>query len=135
MSTLLDFSAGVAIGARGNVLSGGQIVDAITNGAPVVTHVNPDTSCSLSFAAFGKVAHRLMPEQAIALSLTGGIDGQLQEMLVMVQQTATGNASVTLPESVIWHGQVPFIDTRAGAITFFLLWSLDGGNTVYGRAA
>lgn len=135
MSTLLDFSAGVATGARGSTLSGGQIVDAVISGVPVETHVNPNAGCVLPFAACGKVAHRLLPAQAIALSLTGGVDGQLQEMLVMVQQTATGNASVTLPAGVIWRGEAPFIDTRAGAVTFFLLWSLDGGNTVFGRTA
>lgn len=135
MSTLLDFTAGVAKGAGGNTLSGSQIVDAVTSGTPVVMHVNPDTVLSLSFAKRGNIAHRIIASQNITLAITGGISGQFQEMFVMVQQPANGEGVVTLPSGIIWVGHAPFIDARSGAVTFFRLWTLDGGNTIYGKSA
>lgn len=134
MTTLLDFSAGVATGGRGDTLSGAQLVDATISGTPVVTHVSTAATCVLSFAAYGHITHCILPAQATALSLSGGMAGQLQEITVMIQQSAEGGFLVTLPPGVIWSAGAPFIDSRAGAITFFRLWSLDGGVSVYGRA-
>ncbi|MGD7069567.1 hypothetical protein [Acetobacter sp. AAB5] len=134
MPTLLDFTAGVATGAGGNTLSGGQIVDAVTSGPPVVVHVNPDTSLALSFSGCGRIAHRVLPVQDTEISIIGGVSGLFQEMLVMVQQSAMGNAVVALPSGIVWQGAAPFIDIRAGAVTFFRLWTLDGGNTIYGKS-
>lgn len=134
MPTLLDFTAGVAIGAGGNTLSGGQIVDAVSSGPPVVVHVNPDTSLALSFSERGRIAHRVLPVQDTEISIIGGVSGLFQEMLVMVQQSAMGNNMVTLPANIVWQRNPPFIDTRSGAVTFFRFWTLDGGNTIYGKS-
>lgn len=133
MTTLLDFSAGIATGGRGDTLSGAQLVDATVSGVPVVTHVSPDATCVLAFAAYGSIAHRVLPMQDISLSLSGGAKGQLQEMTVFIQQPAEGGFRVALPPDVIWSAGAPFIDSRSGAVTFFRLWSLDGGVSVYGR--
>lgn len=133
MSTTLDFSAGVATGAGGKTCSGGQLVDAVTAGTPCVTNVNPDKTCTLSFANRGDIAHRVVPGQDITLAISGGELNQYHRMLVMVQQPPDGGRTVTLPSNVKWLGSAPFIDSRSGAVTFFKLWTLDGGATIFGK--
>lgn len=132
MSTLLDFSAGVATGAGGNTLSGGQIVDAVTSGTPILTKLNPGASCNLAFASYGNIRYRILPDQDCALSVSGGNVGELQTMRVFTQQPYGGNCEITWPDKVIWPEGAAFVDSRIGAICCVeIMW--DGASRYYGR--
>lgn len=132
MSTLLDFSAGVAVGARTKTLSGGQLVDAAISGTPILIKVNPGATCSLSFAEYGDVGIRILPDQDCVLSLSGGNIAELQIMRVLIQQPYDGNCQVTWPSNVIWPDGAPFVDSRMGAVCCVeIMW--DGASLYYGR--
>ncbi|WP_250697765.1 hypothetical protein, partial [Acetobacter pasteurianus] len=107
MTTLLDFSAGVATGAGGNTLSGGQIVDAVTSGTSILTKLNPGASCGLPFAKRGNIGYRILPDQDCALSVSGGNVGELQTMHILIQQPFSGNCEITWPDNVIWPSGAP----------------------------
>lgn len=132
MPTLLDFTAGVATGAGGNTLSGGQIVDAVTSGVPMVTKINPDLDVALSFARCGDIGYRLLLSQNCTLSLTGGNLGELQKMHSFMQQPFAGNCEVQWPENVFWADDAPFVDSRIGSVCCCeIIW--DGASRYYGR--
>ncbi|GBQ75305.1 hypothetical protein AA14337_0190 [Acetobacter malorum DSM 14337] len=132
MSTLLDFSAAVATGGRGNTLSGGQIVDVITGGTPLTTIVNPGANCALSYVTCGDNGYRIMPDTDCSLTLTGGQPGQIQIMRILIIQSPAGNSVVTWPSNVIWPDGVPFVDSRSGAVMCAEIM-FDGDNHYYGR--
>ncbi|OAZ73917.1 hypothetical protein BJI49_07590 [Acetobacter pasteurianus] len=132
MTTLLDFSAGVATGAGGNTLSGGQIVDAVTSGTSILTKLNPGASCDLPFAKRGNIGYRILPDQDCALSVSGGNVGELQTMHILIQQPFSGNCEITWPDNVIWPSGAPFVDSRIGAVCCVeIMW--DGASRYYGR--
>lgn len=132
MPTLLDFSAGVATGAGGNTLSGGQIVDAVTSGIPMLTKANPGASCDLPFANRGNIGYRILPDQNCALSVSGGNVSELQIMRVLIQQPYGGNCEITWPDNVIWPEGAAFVDSRIGAVCCVeIMW--DGASRYYGR--
>ncbi|KDE20830.1 hypothetical protein AZ09_05190 [Acetobacter aceti 1023] len=131
MSTLLDFSAGVATGAGGNTLSGGQIVDAVTNGTPMLTKTNPGAACALPFATRGNIGYRVLLNQNCSLSFTGGNRGELQTMRVILQQPQGGNCEIAWPDNVIWADSAPFVDSQNGAVCCVeIMW--DGLSRYYG---
>lgn len=132
MSTLLDFSAGVATGARGDTLSGAQLVDVVTSGAPMTTIVSPGDTYTLSYAASGDNGYRIMPDIACSLSLSGGEQGQIQIMRVLLIQPPSGNCVVTWPANVIWPDGAPFVDSRSGSVTCAEIM-FDGDSRYYGR--
>lgn len=132
MSILLDFSAGIASGGRGNTLSGGQIVDAITSGAPMTTIVNPGAAYVLSYAAAGDNGYRIMPDMACSLTLSDGQKGQIQIMRVLIIQPPDGNCVVTWPSNIIWPDGTPFVDSRSGAVMCAEIM-FDGDDRYYGR--
>ncbi|WP_215755043.1 hypothetical protein [Acetobacter sp. P5B1] len=132
MSTLLDFSAGVAVGGRGDTLSGGQMVDAIISGAPMTAIINPGATCSLSYAACGDNGYRIMPDADCTLALSGGQSGQIQIMRILIIQPPSGNCVVTWPTNVIWPNGAPFVDSRAGAVMCAEIM-FDGDGRYYGR--
>lgn len=132
MSTLLDFSAAVATGGRGNTLSGGQVVDAITSGAPMTSVGLPGATCALSYAASGDNGYRIMLDTTCSLSLSGGQQGQIQIMRVLIIQPPSGNCLVTWPTNVIWPNGAPFVDSRAGAVMCAEIM-FDGDGRYYGR--
>ena len=133
MVTVLDFSVGVATGAGGNTLSGGQIVDAVTSGTPILTKLNPGASCSLSFANRGNIGYRILPNQNCTLSVIGGNVGELQIMNIIIQQPYNGNCEITWPDNVIWPNGTAFVDSRIGSICCIeIMW--DGASRYYGRA-
>lgn len=132
MPTLLDFSAGVATGASGNTFSGGQIVDAVTSGIPMLTKANPGATCGLPFANRGNIGYRILPDQNCILSLSGGNVGELQTMRVLIQQPYNGNCEITWPDNVIWPEGSAFVDSRFGAVCCVeIMW--DGASRYYGR--
>lgn len=132
MSTLLDFSAGVATGGHGNTLSGAQAVDAITGGNPMTTLVSPGATCVLSYAAWGDNAYRIMPDAPCAFSLSGGQKGQVQVMRILIIQPPAGGCPITWPSNVIWPDKVPFVDSRSGALMCAEIM-FDGDSRCYGR--
>lgn len=132
MPTLLDFSAGVATGAGGNTLSGGQIVDVVTSGTPILTQANPGSACNLVFANHGNIGYRILPDQNCNLSIGGGNVGELQTLRVIIQQPYGGNCEITWTDNVIWESGAPFVDSRIGAVCCVeIMW--DGASRYYGR--
>lgn len=132
MPSLLDFSAVVATGGRGNTLSGGQIVDAITSGAPMTPIINPGAACALSYAAAGDSGYRIMPDMACSLTLSDGQKGQIQVMRLLIIQPPSGNCLITWPSNVIWPDGNPFVDSRSGAVMCVEIM-FDGDGRHYGR--
>lgn len=132
MPTLLDFSAGVATGAGGNTFSGGQMVDAVTSGVPMLTAAFPGPTLVLQFPKYGDSAYRVLPDQACTLSLAGGAPRQLQLMRVLIQQPYGGNCEITWPDSMIWPDGAAFVDSRIGSVCCVeIMW--DGKSQYYGR--
>ncbi|MBS1016905.1 hypothetical protein [Acetobacter persici] len=132
MSTLLDFSAGVATGAGGNTLSGGQLVDAVTSGVQMLTAAFPGPKLALTFPEYGDGAVRVLPDRSCTLSLSGGAVGQLQLMRVLIQQPYGGNCDITWPDNVTWPDAATFVDSRIGAVCCVeIMW--DGKSQYYGR--
>ncbi|MCG4253166.1 hypothetical protein ACLEIY_06775 [Acetobacter tropicalis] len=118
-----------------------QIPLAVTSGTPVKTILNPGNTCLLAMGAFGHISYRILLRGNTAVAVSGGTQGQVQTMLIMIQQAPAGGAEVTWPTNIIWtdqNGQVtdkaPFVDSQAGALTFATLMTLDGGKRYYGRA-
>lgn len=108
---------------------------AVTSGTPVKTILNPGDACPLAMGVFGHIAYRLLLRGNTAISVTGGVEGQAQTMLIMIQQAPAGGAEVTWPGNIIWaDGKAPFVDSQAGAISFATIMTLDGGKRYYGRA-
>ncbi|MDN7351748.1 hypothetical protein [Acetobacter senegalensis] len=107
---------------------------AVVSGIPVKTTLNPGDACPLAMGAFGHIAYRLLLRGNTAISVTGGTEGQVQTMLLMIQQAPAGGAEVTWPDNIIWaDGKAPFVDSQAGAISFATIMTLDGGKRYYGR--
>lgn len=131
MSTLLDFSAGVAVGAGGKRLSGAQMVDAVTSGVPILTQASPGPSLSLAFADYGDVAYRILLDQDCQIAISGGNLGELQQMRVLIQQPPNGNCDITWPDNVIWPSGAAFVDSRIGSVCCVeFMW--DGASRYYG---
>lgn len=108
---------------------------AAARGTPVKTILNPAEACPLAMGAFGHIAYRILLRGNTAISVTGGAAGQVQTMLVMIQQAPAGGAEVTWPGNIIWaDGKAPFVDSQAGAISFATIMTLDGGKRYYGRS-
>lgn len=132
MLTLLDFSAGAATGVGGITFSGGQIVDAITSGIPILTKANPGTSCSLEFGNCGNIGYRILPNEDCTLSISGGNAGELQIMRVLIQQPYGGDCEIAWPDNVVWPEGTVFVDSRIGAVCCVeIMW--DGASRYYGR--
>ncbi len=132
MPTLLDFTAGVATGAGGNTLSGGQIVDAIMSGTPILAKPTPGAACELMFASRGNIAYRISLSQSCVFSISGGNLGELQTMNVIVEQSYNGNCEIIWPDNIIWKKCAPFVDSRIGAVCCVeIMW--DGASRYYGR--
>lgn len=131
MSTILDISQGVAKGRTGKVMSGGQIVDAVSNGTPIITNIVKDSETTLSFANWGDIGYRLLLNQNTTLSLSGGNKGELQKMTLIIQQPMNGGCEVTLPDSIKFDKPV-FIDSRIGSVCILEIL-FDGSQTYYGR--
>lgn len=119
----------------------GQLSSAVISGTPVRTVLNPAETCPLSLGAFGHIAYRVLLRSNTVISVSGGVVGQVQTMLIMIQQAPAGGAEVTWPTNITWtdqNGQVtdkaPFVDSQAGALMFATLMTLDGGKRYYGRA-
>lgn len=131
MSTLLDFSTGMAKGAGGNTLSGSQIVDSITSGTPILTHLNVGAAFELNFANYGDIGHRLLLNEDCSLSLKGGNTGELQTLYLFIQQPYEGNCEITWPSNIIWAKAPVFVDSRIGSVCCVkIVW--DGATTYYG---
>lgn len=112
-----------------------QIPLDVDSGTPVKAILNPGDACPLAMGAFGHIAYRILLRSNTAISITGGTEGQMQTMLLMIQQAPAGGAEVTWPGNIIWtDGKAPFVDSRAGAISFATIMTLDGGKRYYGRA-
>ncbi|MFT8463119.1 hypothetical protein [Acetobacter persici] len=131
MSTLLDFSAGVAVGGRGDTLSGAQLVDAATSGVPMLPKVSPGPTLPLQFSAYGDIGFRVIPDQTCSLSISGGVAGQIQRMRILIQQPPAGNCDITWPDDVIWPDGAAFVDSRIGSVCCVdIMW--DGASRYYG---
>lgn len=131
MSTFLDFTQGVSTGRTGKIMSGGQMVDAVTCGVPITTLVNPGNTQTLSFPQWGDIAYRILPTGNCSLSIQNGNTGELQKMTIIVQQPYDGNCEITLPDTINWSNK-PFIDSRIGSVSILeIIW--DGAQNFYGR--
>lgn len=131
MSTFLDISQGVAKGRTGKIMSGGQIVDAVSNGTPIITNIVNSSETTLSFANWGDIAYRLLLNQNTTISLSGGNTGELQKMTLVIQQPMNGGCEVTLPDTINFDKAV-FIDSRIGSVSILeIIW--DGAQNYYGR--
>lgn len=131
MSTFLDISQGVATGRTGKVMSGGQIVDAVSCGVPITTQIINSPSTTLSFANWGDIGYRLLLNQNTTLSLSGGNKGQLQKMTLIIQQPMNGGCEVILPDNLNFNQPV-FIDSRIGSVSILEIL-FDGIQNYYGR--
>lgn len=108
---------------------------AVASGTPVKTVLNPGEACPLAMGAFGHIAYRILLRSNTAISVTGGAAGQVQTMLLMIQQAPAGGSEVAWPDNIIWaDGKAPFVDSQAGVISFATIMTLDGGKRYYGRA-
>ncbi|MCG4271732.1 hypothetical protein [Acetobacter senegalensis] len=87
-----------------------QIPLAVTSGTPVKTLLNPGDSCALMMGAFGDIAYRVLLRGNTIISVSGGVEDQVQTMLLMIQQAPAGGAEVTWPGNIIWtDGKVPIV--------------------------
>lgn len=132
INNTFDFSSGVATGASGKVLSGGQIVDAVNSGIPSVSILCLSDTQTIEFIR-GEISYRIVPSQDLTLSITGGEIGQYQVIHIIIQQPPISGFQVSLPDNIIWTGEKPFIDSRGGSFTLFDIVTFDGGNSIYGR--
>lgn len=131
MSTFLDISQGVAKGRTGKIMSGGQIVDAVSNGIPIITNIVNSSETTLSFANWGDIAYRLLLNQNTTISVSGGNTSELQKMTIIIQQPMDGGCEVTLPQNINFDKTV-FIDSRIGSVSILeIIW--DGSQNYYGR--
>lgn len=131
MSTFLDISQGVATGRTGKIMSGGQIVDAVSSGIPIITKIINSSETTLSFANWGDIGYRLLLNQNTTISLSGGNTGELQKMTLVIQQPMDGGCEVTLPDNLNFNQSV-FIDSRIGSVSILEIL-FDGSQNYYGR--
>lgn len=133
MNDTFDFSTSIAKSTDGNIVYGRQIVDIITCGIPVYNIIGTDKNISLTFDK-KECAYRILPENDISISFSGGIDSNYQKMMVMIIQKPISGFTVDFSTPVMWINKPPFIDSTGGAVTFFEIWTMDGGKQIYGKA-
>lgn len=127
----------VGFGADGNMFAvdGARM---LAGKIPVETVENPGASVALSFADVGSKMVVLTPTQATVLSLAKGDGTEVQQLILSVEQPASGGFAVTLPPgasrggSVLYPGSTPpTVDTTAGAVTR-IMFETNGTTTLGG---
>ena len=123
---------GLAKGSLGQEMTGGQIVDRLSAGILVENRIVNDPAITLLFPKAGEISYRLLLQKSCGISLGQGQKGQLQRMMIILQQPCEGNCEVEFDASVRWQGKQPFIDTRELSVTVVELM-YDGNDNYYGR--
>ena len=122
MPTLLDFSAGVATGAGGNTLSGGQIVDAVTSGIPMLTKANPGASCDLLWTNTPVYQDKVVDGSVVSSPVLDGEGKQVYMQMLRYDQILcilfeAAKAKITAQENALsaLTTRVAALEAKAGA--------------------
>jgi hypothetical protein len=100
---------------------------------PVTTVATSGASQAIAFPVSGNAAFDITQTANCAITLTGGTEGQLQTVTLILRQNVTAGWSAALPAGVKWSGGVaPAVNTLAGKIDVFTLSTPDAGATVFG---
>lgn len=96
---------------------------------PVVNVTAPGASYNLAFASNGDIAYNITLTEACALTISGGVVGQYQEVKFQINP-ATFQA--TVPGGILWPGgTTPTPSTTE--VSFFIVSTMDAGETLIGR--
>lgn len=111
-----------------------RLNDAVESAIPVKAVLSPGAAYTAAFPAYGSACYRIVLDQDLTLAISGGTQGQYQELIIVVHQPVSGNCNMVLPSNVTWLGKPPFIDSRIGAVSIFKVITFDGGQTYLGTA-
>ena len=100
---------------------------------PVTSVSSSGASQALSFPANGNVAYDITLTADCALTLSGGVSGQMQQITVLLRQDGAAGHTPTPPSGINWRsGAPPTPNTAPGRFDLWTLATLDGGTTVLG---